>query len=58
MTEEEVRTIVKEEIRIAIRDWLSDIVDTFNESEPIVSRDSQTCYGIDCPALFYTTGRI
>ncbi len=41
MTEEEVRKIVREEIRIL----LSDIVDTFADRSAIISRDGQTCYG-------------
>lgn len=46
MTEEEVRTIVKEEIRIAIRDLLSEIASTFADRRAITSRDGQTCYGL------------
>lgn len=45
MTEEEVRIIIKEEIRIAIRDLLSEIVSTFADRRAIISRDGQTCYG-------------
>lgn len=45
MTEEEVRIIAKEEIRIAFRDLLPEIVSTFADRRAIISRDGQTCYG-------------
>lgn len=45
MTEEEVRIIAKEEIRIAIRDLLPEIVSTFADRGAIISRDGQACYG-------------
>ena len=49
MTEEEVRIIAKEEIRIAFRDLLPEIVpeivSTFADRRAIISRDGQACYG-------------